>query len=519
VTAPALPDLADQLALLLRATLLMGAAWAAATALRKLGAPAAARHIAWLVGIAALLALPLIWWLVPGFRLPILPTGAATAAAGVPPIASAPGPFVSTGSILAEASGASAWSILLALVYALGAAPLLLRFLIGRRMLARLWSDAGPVADPALEKLLSRLSRDIGLSRQVELRFARGPAVPMTWGTLAPKVLLPAEAWEWPLERRRLVLLHELAHVARRDSLSRSMASLACALYWFHPGAWLAARRMRMEQEHAADDRVLMAGGSPEAYAFSLLHLARGSGGKPQFAQAAAMAGMYQLERRLLAITGASRRDRPGAVFLSSSAFLGGLTTVFVAAGVPVSATPALPGSFRADRIDTAPLAEKAESVRLEESSETPRPAEGLSSESADPMASLAEPESRPAEIESRAPVRLAATAPSGLDPSEADGQESRDREPRSADSQQLRNYGWELPRSGFKARTDALAESSAQPRLTLPEPPSASKDRIGLPKWARNAPQLVRGRPPTGSHPSAQGPLVLSWSLEVVGK
>jgi beta-lactamase regulating signal transducer with metallopeptidase domain len=512
-----LPDLADPLALLLRATLLMGATWAAAAALRKAGAPAAARHMAWLIGIAALLALPVIWWLVPALRLPILPAEAAAAAAAVSQPAAAPTAFVSARPPFPEASGPSVWSLVLALVYAFGAATLLLRLLIGRRMLARLWSDAGPVADPALETLLCRLSRDMGLTRLVELRIARGPAVPMTWGTLAPKVLLPTEAWEWPLERRRLVLLHELAHVARRDSLSRSLASLACALYWFHPGAWLAARRMRMEQEHAADDRVLTAGGSPQAYALSLLHLARGWGAGPQFAQAAAMAGMYQLERRLVAITGQSRRDRPGAMFLSSSALLGGLTTLLVAAGVPVGATPALPGSFRADRSEIGPPVGKSDSGRLEGPSMKPR----LSSERAGGNPRSKGPESRRTPTAAWGSTRPAETFGTARESADSREEEGRDGQRQPANSQQqLRNYGWELPRGGFETPTDALSESVKPTRLTLPEPPaSASKERVGPPKWARTGPRLVRGRPPTGSLPSAQGPLVLSWSLEVGGK
>lgn len=508
-----LPDLADQLALLLRATLLLGAAWAAATALRRVGASAAARHMAWLLGIAALLTLPVIWCLVPALRLPILPAEAASVAAAASP-AAAPTPF---GPVSTGAPSPSPWNLLPPLVYLLGAAALLLRLVVGRRMLARLWDEASPVADPALEKLLCRLSRDMRLTRQVELRIARGPAVPMTWGTLAPKVLLPGDSWEWPLERQRLVLLHELSHVARRDSLSRSLASLACALYWFHPGAWLAARRMRMEQEHAADDRVLMAGGSPQAYALSLLHVARGSGGGPQFAQAATMAGLYQLERRLVAITGASRRDRPGAIFLSASALLGGFTTLLVAAGVPVSATPALPGSFRPDRTEMAPPAGKADSGRRDELTVTPR----LSSESAGPKPRPAGMESGPGQIEARGSIRPAGTVPSGRGSAVPREEESREGQAQPAYAQQqLRNYGWELPRSGFQAPSDALAESPSETRLTVPElPSSASKERIGPPKWARNAPQLVRGRPPTGSNPSAQGPLVLSWSLEVGGK
>src|SRR3954470_24146311 len=81
-----LPDVAGELALLLRATVLMGAAWAAATALRRAGASAATRHMAWLLGIAALLALPLLWWLLPPLRLPVLRPETVTVAATAFPL-------------------------------------------------------------------------------------------------------------------------------------------------------------------------------------------------------------------------------------------------------------------------------------------------------------------------------------------------------------------------------------------------------------------------------------------------
>jgi beta-lactamase regulating signal transducer with metallopeptidase domain len=516
-----LPDAAGQLALLLlRATLLIGAAWAAATALRKAGAPAAARHMAWLFGIAALLALPILRWLVPALGLPILPAEAATAAAASSP-ASAPPPFVPGGPISPEVPIAADWGLVLAMAYALGAAILLMRLVVGRRMLARLWSDAGTVTDPAWERLLARLSSDMLLPRPVELRIARGPAVPMTWGTLAPKVLLPAEAWGWSPERRRLVLLHELAHVARRDSLSRSLASLACALYWFHPGAWLAARRMRMEQEHAADDRVLMAGGSPQAYALSLLHLARGPGARPQFDQAAAMAGMYQLERRLVSITSGSRRNRPGALFLSSSALLAGLTTLFVAAGVPVSATPTLPGPFRANGSDMGPpIGKVVNSGGSEESSARPEGAERASSGPAGPELPSVGPAAEPVQIAELRPGRPAGTVPSESEPKDSGGESRAVQGQSPANAQPLRNYGWELPRPGSPVQTGASASTSDPDRIALQAPVyTASSDRAGPPKWIRGGPRLVRGRPPVGSHPSAQGPLVLSWSLEVGGK
>jgi hypothetical protein len=94
---------------------------------------------------------------------------------------------------------------------------------------------------------------------------------------------------------------------------------------------------MSMEQEHAADDRVLAAGGSARAYAKSLLHLATPAGEGFRPAHAASMAGMHQLERRLLSIINPASRDRPTTAFLSSSALLASLATLVVAVGVPVT--------------------------------------------------------------------------------------------------------------------------------------------------------------------------------------
>ena len=523
----ALPaDIAAELALLLRATLLIGAAWAAAAALRKAGASASARHIVWLLAIAALLALPLLWWLVPALRLPVLPAqaaaGAGSAAAMAQPSA------LPTGSTTPDEPVQAVWKLVLLAVYGLGAAALLLRLLAGRRMLKRLWSEAGPLKDPCWETLLSRLSSEMRLSRPVELRMSSASPVPMTWGTLAPKVLLPAEASEWPMQRRRLVLLHELAHVARRDSFARSAASIACALYWFHPGAWFAARRMRIEQEHAADDRVLMAGGSPRAYALSLLHLAAGPTARPCFDQAAAMAGMDQLERRLISITSAGRRSRPGTVFVSSAALLAGLTTFLVASGVPVSASATLPGPLQERRVVDSSAEKDADSAlakgwltnarRGAKLASAPAASGDAVERSASELAVAARPRRHGPDPEAS---EIAHTGASGgsTAPNPA-REESRDR-PQPALAQQVRDYGWELPRSGAGSAAAPAAASPRAGRLTLPAPrDSAPSERMGRPRWARNVPRLVHGGTPTSSPvPTSQGPLMLSWSIEVGGK
>jgi hypothetical protein len=415
----------------------------------------------------------------------------------------------------------ASWGLLLPIAYALGAATLLLRLVVGRRMLTRLWQDAGAVHDPNWENLLSRLSSEMRLSRRVELRIARGPAVPMTWGTLAPRLLLPAEACEWPQERRRLVLLHELAHVARRDSLSRSLASLACALYWFHPGAWFAARQMRLEQEHAADDHVLIAGGSAQAYAHSLLHLARGMKAGPRFDQAAAMAGMDQLERRLVSITGPARRNRPGTFFLSSSALFAALATLLVAAGLPVSASSTLLSPVRSKRADIAPGFEKAVAGSGDGSARERRGQRSGSSSAAVSELRAEGPASEADGTAERGPDHRDGTVSRESEPTSPAEEARQPPRPSPAYAEPLRDFGWELPRSDPRMRSESPTASSRPARLTLPGPlfPDSS-ERTGRPKWARSVPRLVRGDKPTGSPPSAsQGPLTLSWSIDVGAK
>ena len=127
--------------------------------------------------------------------------------------------------------------------------------------------------------------------------------MPMAWGLMRARVLLPAEADDWPIDRQRVVLLHELAHVKRRDCVTQMLAHLACATYWFNPLVWLAAQRLRAERERACDDLVLAAGTRGSDYADHLLDIARSlrSGAWPTWS-AVTMAHRSQLEGRLMAI-------------------------------------------------------------------------------------------------------------------------------------------------------------------------------------------------------------------------
>ncbi|MDZ4702233.1 MAG: M56 family metallopeptidase [Rhodothermales bacterium] len=160
------------------------------------------------------------------------------------------------------------------------------------------------------QDLIDEISERYALRRPVALMTSGRIAMPMTWGVWRPVVMLPVDAEDWPAERRRSVLLHEVAHIARWDYLTQSLAYAVCAVNWFNPLVWRAAGQMRLEQEKACDDRVLSHGMKATAYASHLMDLARTV--RSAFVSPSAamsMARPSQLEGRLIAILD-DRHDR-----------------------------------------------------------------------------------------------------------------------------------------------------------------------------------------------------------------
>ena len=134
----------------------------------------------------------------------------------------------------------------------------------------------------------------------------------MVWGLFRPVILLPADAEEWEAERQRALLLHELAHIQRQDWLIQMMGQITCAVYWFNPLVWFAARRMRTEVERACDDHVLNAGYQSTDYAQHLLDIVRNIKAMRSISRATvAMARPSKIEGRLQTILAENRNRKP----------------------------------------------------------------------------------------------------------------------------------------------------------------------------------------------------------------
>lgn len=358
--AAAMADLA------LKGTVVLAAAAVAALMLRR--AAASARHMAWTLAFGGLLALPVLGLAVPRWRLPILPAHPAqtapaptaeparplriattetivrTASTSAPALP-APGP-AATAPAMAEGNGR--WDAvrgLAVLAWIFGAALALIRLATSVTRVRREGRTARRLTDGPAARLRDRLVWRMGIDRPVTLLEGAEGSMPLTWGIVRPRVLLPAGTEAWPADRLEAVLTHELAHVRRRDCAWQLVAEAACALHWFNPLAWAAARRMRLESEHACDDQVLIAGSRGADYASHLLDVAR-TLRPPRAATLAAvpMARPSQLRTRLHAVLSVERARGPVPAYVAAPALIGaGVLLAVIAALTPSRAGAAEP--------------------------------------------------------------------------------------------------------------------------------------------------------------------------------
>lgn len=273
---------------------------------------AAARHFVWALTLSGVVALALLVPVAPRFELPVVP--AWTAAAPAPGIAilehdAAPAADSKVRTILpavTESHGAKTRAVMpspILLLWFAGFGSVILWCAIGHGGLVLLARRATPVDDGSWLALLDEAAALSGVARPVLLLRSAAVGAPMTWGLIRPVVVLPNDADAWSAEQRRVVLLHELAHVARLDYLVQLMASAACALYWFHPAAWMAARHLRNESERACDNHALACGTPAVDYASHLLSVAcRARAPRLSEAVAIGMARRSTLEARLLSV-------------------------------------------------------------------------------------------------------------------------------------------------------------------------------------------------------------------------
>lgn len=170
--------------------------------------------------------------------------------------------------------------------------------------------------DPAITRIVEDCRQQLGLRPTVRVRFHPLGSSPCIAGLFRPVVYLPLQSRSWNDETMRMVLLHELGHVARRDLLTNLIAQCACLVYWFNPLVWWLRSQLMAQCEFACDARVISVGTDPNHYATALCDVAEASA-LPQ--AALAMAGRAPLRARVERVI---CRHRPGHSLLVGAALL-----------------------------------------------------------------------------------------------------------------------------------------------------------------------------------------------------
>jgi len=227
------------------------------------------------------------------------------------------------------------------------------------------------ISTPLLTEVVTQLQAELGMERAVTVRQTLADStlpVPLTWGLSRPTLLLPPAFLEWPRERQRMVVLHELAHIQRADWLVQVLVQITCALYWFHPLVWWTTHRVQAESERACDDTVLLTGVAPSAYAETLLEVLRTMNRpKKSLFSPASMLNMARppIEARLRAILSPQLRQRPtrSITFIAIGGTLAcaiGLATIQVKAGQATSEERAEVARARAAQAAAREIASRA---------------------------------------------------------------------------------------------------------------------------------------------------------------
>ncbi|MBI4663711.1 MAG: flagellar basal body-associated FliL family protein [Verrucomicrobia bacterium] len=171
-----------------------------------------------------------------------LPTGGSIVSA-VPPLAEGVG---------FQLAAAPKW------IWACGAGLLLFGMLERHRRFAKWVTTMEPIRDSRITRLLEDSKKTMRVTRRVQVRSADWLKTPALFGFLTPRLLVPAEISQRLEDRElRLVFLHELAHLRRRDILLNWVIILVQALHWFNPLVWLAMRRLRADRELVCDEMVM----------------------------------------------------------------------------------------------------------------------------------------------------------------------------------------------------------------------------------------------------------------------
>lgn len=151
---------------------------------------------------------------------------------------------------------------------------------------------------PYWEAIVARLAGIMGVGGAVTLLESGIVKIPVVAGYLKPVILIPAGLLTGLGQQEvEMILLHELAHILRKDYLVNILQSLVETLFFFNPAVIWLSSLIRAERENCCDDMVINQTKNKIGYIKALVHYEQYRAGIPAYAAAFSGTGKGMLQR------------------------------------------------------------------------------------------------------------------------------------------------------------------------------------------------------------------------------
>ncbi len=216
----------------------------------------------------------------------------------------------------------------------------LLRLVFGWSRLARVLKEADSVTNRAVILSFEQACAQVGFGKNGKLASRRCPELvmsdrissPLAAGVFRAYVVLPTQFVD-QLDSRQLrhVLIHEAAHVARRDQVVVLAQNLMAAVFWFHPLVRILNRQLARASEEICDNYVLKVT-EASAYCRTVLSMAETMCDQPIPGAVGLLLSRWKLEHRVSGLLD-EQRQRSTQMTLKGLLLLTALT-LFLATSI-----------------------------------------------------------------------------------------------------------------------------------------------------------------------------------------
>ena len=194
-------------------------------------------------------------------------------------------------------------------IWLAGTIIMLLRILLGWILSQKIARESSLIIDNKFEQIKNQIEKNMHIQRTIQYSTSQNISSPIAMGWFKHHIIFPAYTQHWSDDSIKMILIHELAHIKRKDTIWLFISSITSALYWINPLSWIIRKNFIFETEKICDDYVLLNGADATSYAENLITIVKNINQKHlTYLAGSNMARKSELEGRLLAILNTNKR-------------------------------------------------------------------------------------------------------------------------------------------------------------------------------------------------------------------